>query len=335
MSETSPRGRSPRGTSFGPRGVARETAPSKPIGDAPQARATQGPFAGTAELDTLPSGARRSWALLLILGPVAGLALGFVAGLWVAQATYTAALPPESVGLDGAGQTSLSARERNDSASVGQPHPDDPTRNEDGSKDVELREIVDGDTFRVMFRPSKPQLTGVRLLNVDTPEIKKSEPLALEARDALERMLDGRTLRVAFRDPDRTDTDVFGRLLAYVYADDVFVNLELVRLGYSRYDTRFGPASFPELFRAAEREAIAAKRGIWGLPNPPASWPLNVNRATPEQLTSVPGIGPALAARIVANREAHGPFRTLHDLTRVQGIGENTILDWGDYLAMD
>ena len=38
-------------------------------------------------------------------------------------------------------------------------------------------------------------------------------------------------------------------------------------------------------------------------------------------LQALPGVGPALARRIVAHREAHGPFRRPADLLRVPGIG--------------
>jgi competence ComEA-like helix-hairpin-helix protein len=58
--------------------------------------------------------------------------------------------------------------------------------------------------------------------------------------------------------------------------------------------------------------------------------PVDVNRASEEELTRLPGIGPALAARIVAFREAHGPFATLEDLERVSGIGPQTVLGLGD-----
>ena len=47
----------------------------------------------------------------------------------------------------------------------------------------------------------------------------------------------------------------------------------------------------------------------------------NVNLADVGQLDALPGIGPVLAQRIVANREAHGPFASLQDLERVSGIG--------------
>jgi competence ComEA-like helix-hairpin-helix protein len=48
---------------------------------------------------------------------------------------------------------------------------------------------------------------------------------------------------------------------------------------------------------------------------------LNVNHATAVELEALPGIGPALARRIVADREAQGPFATVVALDRVPGIG--------------
>jgi competence protein ComEA len=52
-----------------------------------------------------------------------------------------------------------------------------------------------------------------------------------------------------------------------------------------------------------------------------ASGPVNLNSATPEQLDTLPGVGPATAAAIVRDREAHGPFASVDDLARVRGIG--------------
>lgn len=49
--------------------------------------------------------------------------------------------------------------------------------------------------------------------------------------------------------------------------------------------------------------------------------PLNVNTADVEALRALPGIGPGLAERIVADRQARGLFRTPEDLLRVPGIG--------------
>ncbi len=51
---------------------------------------------------------------------------------------------------------------------------------------------------------------------------------------------------------------------------------------------------------------------------------LDINRASVEELSALPGIGPALAQRIVAHRQQHGPFRNVEDLLRVAGIGPKT-----------
>jgi competence ComEA-like helix-hairpin-helix protein len=53
----------------------------------------------------------------------------------------------------------------------------------------------------------------------------------------------------------------------------------------------------------------------------PREGSLNVNRATAVELEGLPGIGPALAARIVADREARGSFATISAMDRVPGIG--------------
>ena len=54
---------------------------------------------------------------------------------------------------------------------------------------------------------------------------------------------------------------------------------------------------------------------------PAAPEPINVDEASAAQLESLPRIGPALAKRIVEDREANGPFGSLEELQRVKGIG--------------
>ena len=48
---------------------------------------------------------------------------------------------------------------------------------------------------------------------------------------------------------------------------------------------------------------------------------ININRASAAELEQLPGIGPKLAARIVAYREEHGPFQRKEELLNVPGIG--------------
>lgn len=52
---------------------------------------------------------------------------------------------------------------------------------------------------------------------------------------------------------------------------------------------------------------------------PPAK-PLDLNSATAEQLTALPGIGPATAVAIVQFRNKSGPFRRVEDLLAIRGI---------------
>jgi competence protein ComEA len=51
---------------------------------------------------------------------------------------------------------------------------------------------------------------------------------------------------------------------------------------------------------------------------------VNINTATSQELSQLKGVGPSYAEKIVAYREAHGPFSQPEDLVNVPGIGEKT-----------
>jgi competence protein ComEA len=53
--------------------------------------------------------------------------------------------------------------------------------------------------------------------------------------------------------------------------------------------------------------------------------PIDLNRATAQDLTQLPGVGEAIAKRIVDFREQHGPFKRVEDLMKVKGIGEKSL----------
>jgi comEA protein len=62
---------------------------------------------------------------------------------------------------------------------------------------------------------------------------------------------------------------------------------------------------------------------------------LNINTATSQELQTLPGIGPQLAERIIAHRQAHGYFLSVHHITEVRGIGEKTFQRIGDSITVE
>ena len=72
------------------------------------------------------------------------------------------------------------------------------------------------------------------------------------------------------------------------------------------------------------------------IPVEPSSLPLiNLNTATVEELDTLSGIGPALAARIVAYRTEYGPFQRVDDVTLVSGIGPATLAGFADLVTVE
>lgn len=124
--------------------------------------------------------------------------------------------------------------------------------------------VIDGDTLIANYLASVPTTESVRLLNVDTPE--KGEPGYEEATEALSKLVEGKQVRLEFETPGKLERDRYGRILAYVLADGVNVNVELVRQGWSPFYTKYGEGRYADEFRAAEQEARAAGRGMWPQP---------------------------------------------------------------------
>jgi len=68
----------------------------------------------------------------------------------------------------------------------------------------------------------------------------------------------------------------------------------------------------------------SSRGGIEGPLFPSPAHLININTANQAELESLPGIGPVLAQKIIAYREANGPFTTIEDIIDVPGIGQST-----------
>jgi competence protein ComEA len=87
--------------------------------------------------------------------------------------------------------------------------------------------------------------------------------------------------------------------------------------------TEEAPPPPPRVVRGAAPERTAAEPPAKGKKKPPAE-KIDLNRATPEQLKALPGIGPTLAGRIVEARR-NRPFRSVDELRKIKGIGAKTL----------
>lgn len=61
---------------------------------------------------------------------------------------------------------------------------------------------------------------------------------------------------------------------------------------------------------------------------------ININTASAEQLQTLPGIGPALAQKIVQYRQNNGPFSSVSQITMVKGIGLSLLDGILDYITV-
>jgi len=122
--------------------------------------------------------------------------------------------------------------------------------------------VVDGDTIDVNI---SGQVYRVRYIGIDTPETvdpnQTVEPFGPEASSKNKELVAGKVVRL---EKDVSETDKYDRLLRYVYVGDLFVNAELVRLGYARATAYPPDTKYQSLFVSLEQQAKAARRGMWG-----------------------------------------------------------------------
>jgi len=132
----------------------------------------------------------------------------------------------------------------------------------DKKKLFKIVSITDGDTITASIRRKNESL---RLLGIDTPETsdprKPVQCFGKEATAKNKALVEGKKVRL---EKDVSETDKYGRLLRYIYVDDVFVNKILVQEGYALSSTYPPDVKYQALFADAEKIAKKAKKGLWG-----------------------------------------------------------------------
>jgi micrococcal nuclease len=118
-------------------------------------------------------------------------------------------------------------------------------------KEVRVTDIIDGDTIKIGYN-------SVRLIGINAPE--SNEPCYEEAKEMLEDLVKYENVRL---EKDVKEQDDYGRLLRYVYVDDLLVNGEMIRIGLARFEEIEPNTKYSELFLNLENRARKAGRCIW------------------------------------------------------------------------
>lgn len=121
--------------------------------------------------------------------------------------------------------------------------------------EAQVVKVIDGDTIDVTINNETHR---VRYIGIDAPEL--DQPFGEEALLKNRELVEGKTVKL---EKDVSDTDQYGRLLRYVYVNDLLVNGELVRLGYAEAVEYPPDTKYQELFDTIQADAKKSERGIW------------------------------------------------------------------------
>jgi len=125
-------------------------------------------------------------------------------------------------------------------------------------KEYVVKKVIDGDTIQLESGET------VRYIGIDAPElyIKEggSEFYAKEAARFNKKLVFLKKVKLEF-DDERQDSH--GRMLAYVFVKNTFVNAELVRQGYAKVMVKPPNTKYKDVLLAQQQKAIDEDRGLW------------------------------------------------------------------------
>lgn len=123
---------------------------------------------------------------------------------------------------------------------------------------VKVIRVIDGDTIEL------EDGRRVRYIGIDTPEtVDPQKPVQCFGKEAYlenKKLVEGKQIEM---EKDISETDQYGRILRYVWAEGVFVNEHLVREGFAHAVTFPPDVRYQELFLEAERKAREEGKGFW------------------------------------------------------------------------
>jgi micrococcal nuclease len=120
--------------------------------------------------------------------------------------------------------------------------------------------VIDGDT--IVLDDGR----HVRYIGINAPEIahedQEAEPFGYAAKKYNQYLVGSKKVRLEF---DKEKHDRYGRLLAYVFlVNGTFVNKTMIKKGFACVLPRKPNVKYEGILLQSQREAMSAKRGIWG-----------------------------------------------------------------------
>lgn len=128
------------------------------------------------------------------------------------------------------------------------------TKSDNDKEQFLVTKVIDGDTIELENKEK------VRLLGINAPE--ENEHYYQESKNRLNELIGNKSIKL---EPGPEDKDRYGRLLRYVFVDDIFVNLQLIKEGYATVYILNPDEKYYLDFKQAEKEAKENKLGLWNV----------------------------------------------------------------------
>jgi len=126
------------------------------------------------------------------------------------------------------------------------------------SKTYTVTQVIDGDTIKL------GNGEVVRYIGIDTPELEKGENeaqcFAQQAKEINEKLVKSKKVKI---ETDENKMDRFGRTLAYVYRDNIFVNQQLLEQGAGKFHLDTVNNKYQVTLIVAANQAHDQKVGLW------------------------------------------------------------------------
>ena len=133
---------------------------------------------------------------------------------------------------------------------------------------VLVTRVVDGDTIEVSLNGKKEM---VRLIGIDAPETvdprKTIECFGKEASEKTKEILNGKIITLE-SDPTQGNRDKYGRLLRYVFINELNINKLMISEGFAHeYTYQSNPYKYQSEFENAQKQAKKSRVGLWSEDN--------------------------------------------------------------------